>query len=287
MPANDALTLLLASPDPALVRMPEVSALAGALAGDLAGAVGREVSVRAVPLAEPDGEGFAAALESEARRAAAVFILPAELQLDIFGRRHLADAANQARRDHPKTGIFYDAPAPCHPLILSALTESCLAAARELGATGPGDFGLVLAASGEGDAEVRADSYKLMRLVWEETGASRAGTGFVRHANPMLARVLRRMLREPGMLVAAAQYLWPCDHYRYAETMVRDAAREAGVRAAIARPLCSHPNIHAWFRQRALEMWWDYRLKTQRPAVRIGAAIRRRPAASAGLATQP
>ena len=52
---------------------------------------------------------------------------------------------------------------------------------------------MILAASGHGDAGSRANSYRLMRLLWEQLGLAAGEVGFVRHAQPFLVHTLGEM----------------------------------------------------------------------------------------------
>jgi hypothetical protein len=198
-----------------------------------------------------------------------IFILPAEMQLDLFRKRVLADSVTWARRAFPQADIYYDSITSCHPLLLGAMADEILQVAGTMALSTPRELSLVLAASGEGDPEVRADAYKLMRLVWEQTGAGRGETGFLRHDNPMLAHTLHQSIPTSPHLVVAVNYLWPCPHVDYIHTIVRDAGARAGRSIPTTGPLASHPNVLAWLRMRTLDMWWKFQMRTQRPAILV------------------
>lgn len=203
-----------------------------------------------------------------------VFALPAATHLDIFQKRVLADAVSLARRDKEGRHIFYDEPSPCHPLLLQAMVDQVLACADKLGVRSTSELGLLLLASGMGDPEGRAESYKLTRLLWENVGAARGETAFIRHASPVLPVVLEEISARPLAWVAAIQSLWPCLHQEYAELILSDDAQKRAQPHPwpITAPLAAHPNIAAWLGQRVLTMWWDVKMKTQRPAVQVKSA---------------
>ncbi|OIQ50910.1 hypothetical protein BerOc1_02852 [Pseudodesulfovibrio hydrargyri] len=274
MSRKDQLRILLPHTSLGIGRQPMALRAAEALAAECSEAIGSEVKAEFVHL-DPlcPGAGLEETLLGASGEAEAVFMLPAEMHIDLFVKRALADAAVWARKKNHDARIFYDGVEPCHPLLLASLADAGRRAAMDLGVTGPGQFRLLLAASGDGDPEVRAESYKLMRLLWEEIGAATGEIGFVRHGNPMLAPALKRFAAGPLPTIVAAQYLWPCEHRDFAETMVGDISGELGRPIPLTVPIGDHPNVGAWFRQRAMGMWWDYRLKTQRPAIKLSEGL--------------
>lgn len=244
--------------------------MASAISEECAQAIGADVKAEFVHLDPMQSDaGLEQVLARACSQSETVFMLPAQMHLDLFAKRALADAAVWVRKENPSARVFYDDVDPCHPLLLAALADECHRAAVRMRIAGPGQLGLIMTASGDGDPEVRAETYKLMRMLWEEISAAHGETGFIRHANPMLAPVIKDFADRSLPFVVATQFLWPCEHFDYAKTMVADASARFKREIPITPPIGDHPNVKAWFKQRALNMWWDFRLKTQRPTIRL------------------
>lgn len=263
------LTVLLLNASNEAAQSKYTQTLASVLKSDLQKAIDKTVSVK-LSVLDPSGQEscLMQPIDLACVASPTVLILPAEMQIDLFAKRALADAVTWARRKHMRAKIFYDSVTPCHPLLLEALTDEVLLAAGLWKDNILDETSIVLAASGQGDPEVRADAYKLMRLIWEQTRAAWGEAAFLRHHNPMLVPVLKRLAPQQRLIVAA-HYLWPCAHYHYTQTIASDVSHQFGSEIPVTRPLFHHPNIAAWFRQRALDMWWEVRLKTQRPMLRL------------------
>src|SRR5215831_14782772 len=108
-------------------------------------------------------------------------VIPTALDTSLWEREAIGERIAEARREG-KT-VFHDDVDPGHPLVVQALA---IQASRALGDAAPQKCGLILAASGHGDPASRAQSYRLLRLLWEQCGFARGEVGFVRHAQPFL-----------------------------------------------------------------------------------------------------
>jgi hypothetical protein len=135
----------------------------------------------------------------------------------------------------------------------------------------PRQVGLLLVASGQSDTDTRANSYRLMRTVWEHAGLGRAEVGFVRHDQPFLPDVLKRCLAEPLDWILLPQCQWDGELYDYAQVMLADHQRAHPESASwqLLEPVRDHPAILAWLQQRVLRLWEERRA---REAVRIRSA---------------
>jgi hypothetical protein len=146
----------------------------------------------------------------------------------------------------------------------------------------PRQAGLVLAADGQSDPPTRADSYRLMRLLWEQASLGRAEVGFVRHAQPFLRSTLERCLAEPLHWLVLPQCQWDGELSEYAQVMLADHQRAhpeaAGWR--LLEPPRDHPAILAWLEQRLVRLWQD---KRAREAIRVPSAKTHAPPAPAGV----
>ena len=161
---------------------PLAAAQIGAIRDACAGVLGFEPDVRLTPVAEvsaqPEGE---------------TFVIPAALDFSLWERDSLGQRLAEERRNFPNAVIHHDDVNPGHPLVLEALASRLAEGLRE---TPPQKSGLILAASGHGDSGSRAQSYRLMRLLWEQLGFARGEVAFVRHAQPFLAHVVERSAQD-------------------------------------------------------------------------------------------
>ena len=135
------------------------------------------------------------------------------------------------------------------------------------------DIGLILAASGHGDAGSRANSYRLMRLVWEQLGLAAGEIGFVRHAQPFLGHTLEKCIARPLDWIILAEAIWKTEHVEYAAVILENFRRahpEAGT-WRIAEPPGDHPAITAWLTQRITRLWNE---KRTRDSVRVASPKR-------------
>src|SRR5580704_9857827 len=121
---------------------PLAAAQIGAIRDACAGVLGFEPDVRLTPVAEvsaqPDGE---------------TFVIPAALDFSLWERDSLGQQLAEERRNLPNAVIHHDDIDPGHPLVVQALG---MQAAMGLQEAPPQKSGLIVAASGHGDAGSRA-----------------------------------------------------------------------------------------------------------------------------------
>jgi sirohydrochlorin ferrochelatase len=196
-----------------------------------------------------------------------VFVLPAPLDFSLLQRETLGRALTEARREHPDVTIHHDDVDPGHPLIVTALVGQV----GDLRPIVNRPSGLILAPSGHGDPTSRAQSYRLMRLIWEELGVRKADVGFVRHVQPFLAHVLERCLsdRIPWLILPQSQ--WETEHVAYARVMLENLQRSHPEAAdwAFVDPPGAHPVLTSWYVQRMVRLWQQ---KRERESIRIRSA---------------
>jgi hypothetical protein len=199
-----------------------------------------------------------------------LFVLPTAFDLNIWQRTMLGEEVGAARRRHPGLSIHHDTVDPTHPLLVDCFAGEVLKALEDRQVL-PVQAGLLLVADGQGDPATRADSYRLMRLLWEQAGLRFADVGFVRHAQPFVRDALRRCLREPLEWLLLPQCQWDGELCDYARVMLDDHQREypeaAGWR--LLEPAGDHPAILAWLEQRVLRLWQEKRTSQ---AVRVPSA---------------
>ena len=202
--------------------------------------------------------------------ASLIFVLPAAFDLNIWQRTTLGEEAGAARRRHPGVSIHHDTVDPTHPLLVDCFAGLILKALADR-QTAPVQAGLLLVADGQGDPATRADSYRLMRLLWEQAGLTLAEVGFLRSAHPFLKDALVRCVREPLDWLLLPQRQWDGELCDYARVMLEDHQREhpeaAGWR--LLEPPRDHPAIVAWLEQRVLRLWQEKRTSQ---AVRVPSA---------------
>jgi sirohydrochlorin ferrochelatase len=197
-----------------------------------------------------------------------VFVLPAPLEFSLLQREALGRALTETRRERPEITIHHDDVDPGHPLVVAALADCQSAAGFQ---PAPPQRGLILAPSGCGDPAGRAQSYRLMRLLWEELGVRKAEVGFVRHVQPFLAHVLERCLEARLPWVILAQSQWETEHVAYARVMLENLQRSHPEAAdwAFVDPPGAHPALTSWYVQRIVRLWQQ---KRERESVRIRSA---------------
>jgi sirohydrochlorin ferrochelatase len=194
-----------------------------------------------------------------------VFVLPASLDLNVLDRERIGGVLAEARRQHPDIAMHHDDVDPCDSLLVECFADQL---SKALGTTAPQRAGLVLAASGHGDAAARAQSYRLMRLIWERLGLGAAEVGFLRHNQPFLPATFEKCAATALEWIVLPQAQWRTDHPQYAETILENFRRAVPNAAAwrMAEPPGRHPAITAWLAQRILRLW---REKRAREAVRV------------------
>lgn len=206
---------------------------------------------------------LAQVLREEAERGAAeVLLLPGTLDLSLFQRQVLAELAAQTRKGFPGLIVCYDDADPGHPLVVRALADRVLRAVA--GKVEPGRLRVLLAASGHGDAGSRAQSYRLMRLVWEELSAVKGEVAFLRHASPFLAMALERCAAEGGSWAVVPQVWWGGEHAEWARTVAENGKGSFH----FVEPVGASEGMAAWVRQRILALWRGRREREVVPSAR-------------------
>jgi len=204
------------------------------------------------------------------------FVIPAALDFSLWERDVLGQRIAEQRRNRPDTHIYHDDVDPGHSLIVDALG---LQAAQALGDIALQQCGLILAASGQGDPGSRAQSYRLMRLLWERLGFARAAAAFVRHTQPFLGHVLEKCAREPLPWVLVFQGQWETNHFEYARVIVENfqRSRDGAKHWRIAPAPGAHSLLTAWYVQRITGLWKE---KRARDAIRTRSAKNSAPGTS-------
>lgn len=196
-----------------------------------------------------------------------LFVMPTPLELNIWHRSMLGEELTEARRRHPKVSIHHDVVDPTHPLLLDIFTGMALHGLRGAGIA-PVRAGLLLVANGQGDPGTRADSYRLMRLLWELSGVGRAEVGFIKHTCLFLREVLERCLSDSLTWVLVPQSHWEGDLCEYARVMLADHQRThpEATEWFMVDPPGVHTSITGWYEQRVRRLWQE---KRARQAVRV------------------
>jgi hypothetical protein len=173
---------------------------------------------------------------------AELFILPVAFDLNVWQRTLLGEELSAARRRHAALSIHHDAVDPTHAFLVECFASQILQVLQERHIL-PQQAGLHLVADGRGDPATRADSYRLMRLLWEQAGLGWAEVGFVRHTQPFLPTVLKRCLSEPRGWLLVPQCQWDGELTDYAAVMLADHQRAASGsgRVVPARPAAGSP----------------------------------------------
>jgi hypothetical protein len=199
--------------------------------------------------------------------ASELFVLPVAFDLNVWQRTMLGEELGDARRRHPAVSIHHDAVDPTHPFLVECFAERILQTLVERHVP-PQQAGLILVADGRGDPGTRADSYRLVRLLWEQAGLGWGEVGFVRHTQPFLPAVLKRCVTDPRAWVLLPQCQWDGELTDFAGVMLADHRRahpEADGWCLIGPP-GDHPAIRAWLEQRLTRLWQE---KRARQAARV------------------
>jgi len=238
------------------------SAQAEALAEPVVRILGFAPRVQLASLAIHAGEdagkcGLAAVLEREAADSASeIFVLPASLDWSVWQREALGRTLAEFRRRLGNVTVFHDDVDPCHPLLVECFADSMVRAlaGREIP---PQRVGLLLVASGHGDSGSRAQSYRLMRLLWEQLSLGRADVAFLRHTQTFLCTALERCAHEPLDWVLVSQSQWQTEHTDYTRTILENFQQvypeAAGWQLAV--PPGDHALLNAWLSQRMVRLW--------------------------------
>jgi len=235
-----------------------------------------------------------------------IFLIPTMLDFGLLQRAQLAEIAAAARQRFSHVTIAYDDVDPCHPLLVEAWARRVH---EKLAGTAlkPEQTGLLLTASGDGAGRGRAQSYQLMRLLWEQVGCARADVGFCRHAQPSLHDQLARCAREELTWVVVPQAMWRNTLHEEVRAICGDFSRTVagaqpwmttepiGGRVPPSDREDAVPGL-SWLVQRMANLWRDRRSKSagREPSARRDCCPRvsrlRGPRASrplAGLAGPP
>ncbi len=233
---------------------------AAEIQAQIARILGFDPEVRLAILPDPrqpdSGERFAEALAAATPSSQQIgdheiFILPAALEFNLWQRETLGQIVAEARRRTPAITIHHDDPDLCDPLIVDALAES---AARHI--EDPRSTGILIAPNGCGDPASRAQSYRLMRLLWERLGVAAGDVAFVRHAQPFLSHVLER-LDDALRWVVIPQSQFETETVAYARVILENS--KAAHR--FADPPLVDPRIASWIASRAIRLWRERRTR--------------------------
>ncbi|HLY15967.1 MAG TPA: hypothetical protein VKR61_02025 [Bryobacteraceae bacterium] len=200
-----------------------------------------------------------------------IFVLPASFDFSVWQKEVLGRTLAEWRRSGDGIVVHADEMDLAHPLIVQCFAD-LITAALAGSQIPPQGLGLLLVASGHGDSASRAQSYRVMRLVWEQLGLAAADVAFVRHAQPFLGQALERCLREPLEWVLLPQMQWSGEHFDYAcvilENFQREHSQAAGWR--LLDPPGAHPALSAWLTQRIVQLWRNQRGRdaTRTPSAR-------------------
>ncbi len=199
-----------------------------------------------------------------------LFVLPATFDLNVWQRTMLGEELGGARRRHPSVSIHHDTVDLTHPFLVECFAGRVLQALGERHVPPP-QAGLLLVADGRGDPAARADSYRLMRLLWEQAGLGWGEVGFVRHTQPFLPAVLERCAAEPRDWFLLPQCQWDGELCDYAAVMLADHQRAHPEAAGwcLLTPPRDHPAVTAWLEQRLTRLWQE---KRARQAARVPSA---------------
>jgi sirohydrochlorin ferrochelatase len=220
--------------------------------------LGFRPEVNLVPIDE-----LAGAIAEEADEGAReIFVLPVALDFNLLQRETIGNTLAEARRNHSQITLHHDDLDPGHPLLVECLADQ-VARAIPAGARSLQQVGLILAASGHGDAGSRAHTYQLMRLIWERLGLAAAEVGFVRHAQPFLTLTFEKCAQRSLDWVILSEAQWRTEHVEFAEVILQNFQREhpeAGT-WRMAEPPGDHPAITAWLTQRITRLWNEKRAR--------------------------
>lgn len=216
-----------------------------------------------------------------------IFVLPTMLDFGLLQRARLSEAVGAVRLDYHRTLVAYDDVAFDRRPLLQALSERIFRelAAAELSAD---RSGLLLLASGEGDTSGRAQSYQLMRLVFEQLGFMRGEVAFLDHARPLFEEQLERCAGEGIAWTIVPQMIWrsePFDDARQRFDGFRRTHPQArawtllgpiGISSvAVDRDPVAF-NLAAWLEERIMVLWRSRRqqFEAKRPSPMQGASTR-------------
>jgi len=208
--------------------------------------------------------------EEAASGAREIFVLPSALDWNLWQREAFGQILAEFRREHSNILVFHDDVDPCHPLLVECFAD-LVARALAGQPVPPQRVGLLLVASGHGDSGSRAQSYRLMRLVWEQLNLGRGEVAFLRHPQDFLGAALDRCAREPLHWILVPQSQWRTEHLDYASTILENFKRRHPDFSCcpLVDPPGDHPAITSWLTQRMTRLWQE---KRSREATRTRSA---------------
>jgi len=274
-PSDTAFLLLLDAPTLAGVGR-AYDELAESLARSCADVLGFEPRVawaalpasglglrRPVAAFDDDGSMALARLEALVQAGAeTLFVLPVSFDFGVEQKQWLTEFTRAARRTRPELSVHYDAMVAAHPLVLQAFIDAAGRELQKLELRAPSDLGILWIGSGAGDPDTRSESYKLMRLLWEQLGAAKGDVAFVRHPTLPLPEQLAACARSGLTWLCVTQFLWPAEPLEYARVIFRDLVGELGVVGwRLTEGIGEHPNVRAWIQQRMLELYREQRAR--------------------------
>ena len=268
---NSGLTpafLLATDLQPHEADWPEAERHATSIAAAAARILGFQLIVQVASVAAYPGEtvsGHSLADVLSQQEAAEVFVLPAALDFNLWQREEIGRILAEQRRKRAGVSLHHDDLNLGHPLLVQCFADQ---AARALA---PQRAGVIVAANGHGDPGARAQSYRFMRLVWEQAGFAKAEVGFIRHAQPFLRPILEQCATQPLEWVVVPQAQWKNQHVEFTEVILRDFL---DARFHMAEPPRNHPALTAWFAQRMTRLWQE---KRSREAIRAASPKRKPP----------
>ena len=184
-----------------------------------------------------------------------VFVVPAHLEFTLFHKEKLAEWASLLRRTGREA--FFDEPDPSDRYPVQACVER---AARLMAESDirPTEAGLILLADGRGDARSRAQSYQLMRLLWEHLGVSEAEVVFQHHSDRDIEQMMPRLAAAPIDWVVIPQSLGVAPDL----SRLTDSETEAGFN--LCEPTGDDDAICVWIEQRLSRLWDGQRKRDNR-----------------------
>lgn len=199
-----------------------------------------------------------------------IFVLPVAFEMNVWQQALMGEELSEARRRHPSISIHHDSVDSSHSLLVECFASQILLALQDRQIQ-PQQAGVLLVADGRGDPATRADSYRLMRLLWEQAGLGAGEVGFVRHMQPFLPEVMQQHSHDPRAWILVPQCQWNSDLYDFTNVMLGDHQRAHPETASwcLVDPPRDHPAIRAWLEQRLGRLW---REKRARQAARIPSA---------------
>jgi sirohydrochlorin ferrochelatase len=238
---------------------PEAERQAASVAAATARILSFEPVVQVASVASYPGEGVSGHSLAEVlsqQDSAEVFVLPAALDFNLWQREEIGRVLAEQRRERADVSIHHDDPDLGHPLLVQCFADQ---AARAL--TSPQRAGVIVAASGHGDPGARAQSYRFMRLLWEQAGFGKGAVGFVRHAQPFLRLILEQCAAQHLEWALVPQSQWKSQHVEFTEVILRDFlnAHPGSSQFHLAQPPGNHPALTAWFAQRITRLWQEKR----------------------------